>query len=37
MNTSALITYLITQTIVVGYTVYYFWKVMKKTGGNNKK
>jgi len=34
MNTSALITYLITQTIVIGYTVYYFWKVLKKPSAN---
>jgi|Wag4MinimDraft_19_1082662.scaffolds.fasta_scaffold04791_4 hypothetical protein len=30
MNTSALITYLITQILVVGCTVYFFVQVLKK-------
>lgn len=34
MNRAALITYLIAQSIVIGFTVYFFWKVLKKP--NNK-
>lgn len=36
MNTSALITYLITQILVVGCTVYLFLKVLKKPNSPKK-